>query len=54
MEPETMLAMTRTRIDDGDEGMADPNQIWVRARMMVMDSGLSAVFERERHKPSRQ
>ena len=34
MESWTKLAMTRTRIDNGDEGMVDPNQIWVRARTM--------------------
>ena len=54
MESGTKLAMTRTRIDDGDEGVADPNQIWVRARMMAMDLGLGAVHERERRKPGRQ
>ena len=54
MEPGTKLAMTRTRIDDGDEGVADPNQIWVRARTMAMDPGLGTAHERERRKPGRQ
>ena len=54
MDPGTKLAMTRTRIDDGDEGMVDPNQIWVRARTMAMDPGLGAAHELERCKPGRQ
>ena len=48
MEPGTKLAMTRTRIDDGDEATVDPNQIWARARMMAVDPGLGAALEWER------
>ena len=54
MEPGTKLAMTRMRINDDDEGVADPNQIWVRARMMAMDLGLGATHERERRKLGHQ
>ena len=50
----TKLAMTRMRINDDDEGVADPNQIWVRARMMAMDPGLGAAHEWERRKPGHQ
>ena len=51
VEPGTKLAMTRTRID---EGMADPNLVWVRARTMAMDPGLGTVHERKRRKTGRQ
>ena len=54
MEPGTKLAMTRTRINDGDEAAVDPIQIWVRARTMAMDLGLGAAHERERRKPGLQ
>ena len=54
MEPGTKLAMTRTRIDDGDEGVADPNHIWVRARTMAIDPGLGAMHERKRRKSGHQ
>ena len=54
MELRTKLAMTRMRIDDGDEGVADPNQIWVRARTMAMDPGQGAAHERERRKAGHQ
>ena len=54
MEMGTKLAMTRMRIDDGDEGVVDPNQIWVTARSMAMDPGLGAVHERERRKSGHQ
>ena len=54
MEPGTNLAMTRTRIDDGDEGVADPNQIRVRARKTTADSGLGAAHGWERHEPGRR
>ena len=43
--------MTRMRIDDGDEGIADPNQIWARARTMTADLGLGATHRWERREP---
>ena len=42
---------TRMRIDDGNEAVVDPNQIWARARMMAADPGLDAVHEWERREP---
>jgi hypothetical protein len=48
VEPGIKLAMMRTRINDGNEGAADPNQIWVRARTTTTDSVLGAMHRRER------
>ena len=54
MEPVIKLAMTRTRIDDGDEAAVDPiNQIWARVRMMAVDLGLGAAHKWERREPGR-
>jgi hypothetical protein len=45
------LVMTRMRINDGDKGAADPNQIWVRAWTTAVDPGLGAAHGWQRREP---